>query len=245
MKMRWSFINFLCFFPSCVFKVQNLFWYQKMMDPVAMINLTMAYCGSKSSDVHCCSNYRHLNGRCKACAPGTYNANCSDECPDGFYGLFCAEKCSCEKYCDKVKGCLNSDSTIPTIPAERWIYWVLPLSLGVISFVGIGFIILGWKKKRTGSRNLIDVETVNYNRGDEETVDDTEHFMTGPYEVELQTVENNVNTISYNKINEEAVGYTGILMTCLGSYEKEIQTAACRTLNLPKYYYEEPVRRKE
>ena len=43
-----------------------------------------------------------------ACAPGTYNANCSDECPDGFYGLFCAEKCSCEKYCDKVKGCLNS-----------------------------------------------------------------------------------------------------------------------------------------
>lgn len=39
------------------------------------------------------------------------------------------------------------------------------------------------------------METVNYNRGDEETVDDTEHLMTGPYEVELQTVENSIMSV--------------------------------------------------
>lgn len=40
-----------------------------------------------------------------ACAPGTYGIDCSIECPKGFYGVFCKEKCSCEENCDKVVGC--------------------------------------------------------------------------------------------------------------------------------------------
>ena len=39
------------------------------------------------------------------CAAGKYGKNCSDDCPKGFYGLFCAEKCSCKTNCDKVVGC--------------------------------------------------------------------------------------------------------------------------------------------
>ena len=39
-----------------------------------------------------------------ACAPGTWGKNCSDTCPDGFYGLFCENRCPCKK-CNKVTGC--------------------------------------------------------------------------------------------------------------------------------------------
>eukprot|EP00105_Crassostrea_gigas_P037477 XP_019921625.1 PREDICTED: uncharacterized protein LOC105325668 [Crassostrea gigas] len=68
---------------------------------------TSGICSNKESpDVICCDNFMLSNGHCKACPLGTFWTNCSLECPDGYYGMFCKEKCDCKtSECDKAVGC--------------------------------------------------------------------------------------------------------------------------------------------
>lgn len=51
----------------------------------------------------CCSNFELKGDRCIACNPGRSGVNCSNHCPDGFYGQDCRIKCplECNKTCDK------------------------------------------------------------------------------------------------------------------------------------------------
>ena len=48
----------------------------------------------------------HIKISISACPSGTFWTNCSLECPDGYYGMFCKEKCDCKtSECDKATGC--------------------------------------------------------------------------------------------------------------------------------------------
>lgn len=40
------------------------------------------------------------------CPPGYHTENCTEICPDGFYGLLCKEKCppQCNETCNKTSG---------------------------------------------------------------------------------------------------------------------------------------------
>ena len=62
-----------------------------------------------------------------ACPRGTYGLNCSDNCPEDWYGLLCGQKyhCSTDQYCDLVHGCsgfINLDISIfHRILAKIWL----------------------------------------------------------------------------------------------------------------------------
>ena len=52
--------------------------------------------------------------------------NCSDKCPEDWYGLLCGQKCNCsrDQYCDPVHGCsgfINLDISIYRILAKIWV----------------------------------------------------------------------------------------------------------------------------
>lgn len=69
----------------------------------------------------CCQNYRGVGGKCVECWPGFFGYNCTNTCPEGFYGKFCRGKCNCSQ-CDKVSGCKqNSSSQGTAIPGTGYL----------------------------------------------------------------------------------------------------------------------------
>ncbi|XP_062615064.1 multiple epidermal growth factor-like domains protein 10 [Saccostrea cucullata] len=58
----------------------------------------------------CCANYRTIGLKCYPCI-GSFGIECMQKCPEGFYGVQCAEVCSCTK-CNKTTGdCFNKTIT--------------------------------------------------------------------------------------------------------------------------------------
>lgn len=49
-----------------------------------------------------CTNFPFLI----ECTPGKYGVNCSQVCPNGFFGRLCEKKCplECNETCDKISG---------------------------------------------------------------------------------------------------------------------------------------------
>eukprot|EP00105_Crassostrea_gigas_P035288 XP_019919436.1 PREDICTED: cell death abnormality protein 1 [Crassostrea gigas] len=63
-------------------------------------------CGNNGYELICCINYILKDGYCKECPHGTFDENCSKDCPPGNYGLLCKGICNCDaKTCDKAHGC--------------------------------------------------------------------------------------------------------------------------------------------
>ena len=55
----------------------------------------------------------HIKISISACPLGTFRTNCSLECPDGYYGMFCKAKCDCiTSECDKAVGCPKKGKSI-------------------------------------------------------------------------------------------------------------------------------------
>ncbi|XP_062597588.1 cell death abnormality protein 1-like isoform X2 [Saccostrea cucullata] len=76
-------------------------------------------CVSKDGEIQCCLSFYKTNNTCKA---GTYNNNCSDPCPPGYYGELCSKVCDCPKAsCDKVQGCIQQAS-VTEVPLNMIIF---------------------------------------------------------------------------------------------------------------------------
>ncbi|XP_048744081.2 multiple epidermal growth factor-like domains protein 10 [Ostrea edulis] len=70
-------------------------------------------CYDKQNGAYCCVNYEYLKNKhkCQECV-GRFGVNCSQKCPEGYYGKQCNEKCTCNaSQCHEILGCL-------TVPSE-------------------------------------------------------------------------------------------------------------------------------
>ncbi|XP_065935772.1 uncharacterized protein [Magallana gigas] len=58
---------------------------------------------------YCCSGFYEVNNECHECE-GSYGLNCTDPCPEGWYGPVCMYQCMCSANdtCDPKKGCINA-----------------------------------------------------------------------------------------------------------------------------------------
>lgn len=58
---------------------------------------------------YCCSGFYEVNNECHECE-GSYGLNCTDPCPEGWYGPVCMYQCMCSANdkCDPKKGCTNA-----------------------------------------------------------------------------------------------------------------------------------------
>ncbi|XP_056006734.1 scavenger receptor class F member 2-like [Ostrea edulis] len=104
----------------------------------------------------CCTGYRKEDGECKECGPGTYGENCSINCPEGWYGLFCKEKCRCFP-CNYVNGC-SSDTNLREGETD-FINWKTVVvstfaSFSVCVVVGIMCYKLSRRPTKTGIQTL-------------------------------------------------------------------------------------------
>nr|XP_034338668.1 uncharacterized protein LOC105323934 isoform X3 [Crassostrea gigas] len=78
----------------------------------------------------CIQNYYILDGNCTECPDGTFGVNCSQTCPNNYFGRLCKIPCNCSdgQFCDQVKGCIPnnndtdngkiSDSGLTTVATE-------------------------------------------------------------------------------------------------------------------------------
>ncbi|XP_052714482.1 uncharacterized protein LOC128187873 [Crassostrea angulata] len=57
----------------------------------------------------CCMDFEEKNNKCVECSPGFWGWNCTDMCPDNYFGRKCWTKCSCNEtqICHHVCGCLQ------------------------------------------------------------------------------------------------------------------------------------------
>uniref|UniRef100_A0A8W8KPB6 Uncharacterized protein n=1 Tax=Magallana gigas TaxID=29159 RepID=A0A8W8KPB6_MAGGI len=60
----------------------------------------------------CIQNYYILDGNCTECPDGTFGVNCSQKCPNNYFGRLCKIPCNCSdgQYCDQVKGCIPNNN---------------------------------------------------------------------------------------------------------------------------------------
>ncbi|XP_065925360.1 cell death abnormality protein 1-like [Magallana gigas] len=123
---------------------------------------TWGICSNKESPgVVCCDNFILSNGNCKACPSGTFWTNCSLECPDGYYGIFCKEKCDCKtSECDKAVGCPKKDS--PDLPLTTSIITIVAVSLAITSVViGVTICVIIKYKSRQQSVYIAALSSLN------------------------------------------------------------------------------------
>ncbi|XP_055997228.1 multiple epidermal growth factor-like domains protein 6 isoform X2 [Ostrea edulis] len=59
--------------------------------------------------VKCCADYRNVSGRCEPCL-GSFGEACEKNCPNGYYGHGCRNKCDClpTEPCHEIHGCLTN-----------------------------------------------------------------------------------------------------------------------------------------
>ncbi|XP_078312003.1 uncharacterized protein LOC111133886 isoform X2 [Crassostrea virginica] len=185
-------------------------------------------CGINGNEVRCCSNYMLSNGTCQACAPGTYGEDCSYECPRGFYGVFCTEKCSCEENCDKVVGCAEPDDQ-----HKLWTQWILICILGILLFACIVWNFIRLKRKKNIPRKYVDIPHLYSHTWD---------F----YGYTDNTVSDNLNAAGRRSVDANSNRKTTKVTNSLvqGSSDEEHETGTYDRLTLRINYHEEPIRHK-
>nr|XP_022317940.1 uncharacterized protein LOC111121102 [Crassostrea virginica] len=59
----------------------------------------------------CCADHQLVGGICLPCV-GSWGLQCTQDCPDGFYGFGCRSKCNCHpnQTCDNIDGCIENRS---------------------------------------------------------------------------------------------------------------------------------------
>ncbi|XP_062571149.1 uncharacterized protein LOC134233176 [Saccostrea cucullata] len=105
----------------------------------------------------CCANYRKVGTKCEECWPGTYGINCKYNCPFGYYGRFCRQKCQCST-CNHVSGCaiLHSAVTESDIEEDVIFDWrTVVISVSGCCGVSIIVALVFYCKLRKGPSNLL------------------------------------------------------------------------------------------
>ncbi|XP_062606050.1 protein draper-like [Saccostrea cucullata] len=89
----------------------------------------------------CCAHYRTIGLRCFPCI-GSFGIECMQKCPEGFYGVQCAEVCSCTK-CNKTTGdCFNKTMTSTEEPHRNSESQIISILSGVGLVLGAVVIII-------------------------------------------------------------------------------------------------------
>lgn len=62
-----------------------------------------------------------------ACESGSYGCNCSEPCPNGYYGQQCYHVCDCpdKQSCDPIVGCTNITMTTDINTTGKCKYFVI------------------------------------------------------------------------------------------------------------------------
>ncbi|XP_052718760.1 uncharacterized protein LOC128190670 [Crassostrea angulata] len=77
-------------------------------------DLEKGICDRYSIIPQCCTDfvYNDTLNQCIACV-GRFGTNCSQSCPQGYYGIRCSQTCSCNiTLCDNVLGCSEAASDL-------------------------------------------------------------------------------------------------------------------------------------
>ncbi|XP_062573869.1 uncharacterized protein LOC134235738 isoform X2 [Saccostrea cucullata] len=68
-------------------------------------------CSKSQGHTRCCAGYRTIKDKCHPCN-GSFGIECSNTCPEGYFGNQCEDKCFCDR-CDARTGeCYNETTSI-------------------------------------------------------------------------------------------------------------------------------------